>query len=106
MIISPRRAGRQGPSDVRWRCGDQLGNPILRPVRGRVCEIHPDAPLVHHVDQAEACGVAMACTNPTCLLSWANETDPETGLIRVAALPGPAPPGPWRLASPVLRRDD
>ena len=73
---------------------------------GWVCEIHPDAPLVHHVDQAEACGVAMACTNPTCLLSWANETDPETGLIRVAALPGPAPPGPWRLASPVLRRDD
>jgi hypothetical protein len=69
---------------------------------GWVCEIHPEEPWTHHVNQAEACGIAMARTNPTCPLSWANETDPDTGLIRVSATPD-APAGPWKLASPVLR---
>jgi hypothetical protein len=69
---------------------------------GWVCEIHPDEPWTHHVNLAEACGVAMACMNPTCRLSWANEIDNATGLIRVAATPD-APAGPWKLASPVLR---
>jgi hypothetical protein len=67
---------------------------------GWVYEIHPDAPLAHHVDQA--CGVAMACTNPTCLLSWANERHPDTGLIRQAATPD-AQPGPWGFPSLVRR---
>ena len=66
---------------------------------GWVCELHPDEPWPHHVDMAAACGIAMPCTNPTCPLSWANETDPRTGLVRVAE----APDAPWRLASPVLR---
>lgn len=60
---------------------------------GWVCETHgvPDC--------MEECGGGMACQNPTCPLSWDNEIDPRTGLIR------PQEAGePWRLASPVLRR--
>jgi hypothetical protein len=45
------------------------------------------------------CGAGMACQNPTCALSWENETDPATGLVRPRDSDAP-----WRLASPVLRR--
>ena len=53
------------------------------------------------MDQDLACGVAMACTNPTCRLSWANEVHPDTGLIRVAATPDD-PAGPWGFPNPVV----
>jgi len=48
----------------------------------------------------------MPCPNPACPLSWANEVDKATGLIRVAEIPGYEPAGPWELASPVLLRYD
>src|SRR5919106_3027375 len=54
---------------------------------GWVCELHPEEPWTHHVNLAEACGVAMPCSNPTCPLSWATETDPRTGLVRAAETP-------------------
>jgi hypothetical protein len=66
---------------------------------GWMCEIHPGEPWTHHVSMAEECAVAMPCTNPTCPLSWANSTDPRTGLIR----PREDPNASWRLPSPVLR---
>jgi hypothetical protein len=69
---------------------------------GWVCEIHPDEPLTHHVNLAEACGLAMPCTNPTCPLSWVNEVHPDTGLIRVSATDD-ALAGPWQLPTPVVR---
>jgi hypothetical protein len=62
---------------------------------GWVCEIHPDEPWTHHVDLAVPCGVAMACTNSACRLSWANERHPDGGLIR-------PPVGPWRPKNRVL----
>jgi hypothetical protein len=46
---------------------------------GWLCEVHPDQPWMHHVDEAAAGGIAMPCINPTCRLSWANESIPTRG---------------------------